>query len=201
MGTEREHGAEWSAQDEPSREELKRISEKLQEFESDFGEMLSRLEPITAARLRELAGPHLAKMLESDDVTRKCLSDDNPKLREAAVQLLCEHWEPSSASLGIIEKMATSDPNEDVRDTAMRALGTCYKRTKDRRIGHLLAATARNHANSDSLRLTAFMSLLRVHGLLDYATDYAGKSPVVPVSLQEVDWQLVEDYFRGGDKG
>ena len=87
--------------------------------------------------------------------------------------------------------MALSDANDSVRETAIRALGTCFRKTKDVRIGRLLAEIVRNEGFDESRRLTAFASLFRLHGNMDYA----GPSPLVPRSLSEVDWDFVDRYL------
>ena len=175
-----------------SHEECSDISRTLDEFKADFSEMESRLDPLIERRLKELAGSHLDAMRMSHDAALKYLTDADPKLREAAIQVTYRRRPAAETPLGIIERMAVSDPSEDVRDTAIRALGTYYASTKDQSIGLLLATTAWNDELINGLRLTAFMALIRVHGIMDYG----GNSPLVVVSLEEFDWSFVKAYLR-----
>jgi hypothetical protein len=176
-----------------SKAQIKEVSRHLGTLEADFRDMLSGLDPLIERRLQELAGPHLETMLKSDGETLKYLTDADPKLREAALQLASQRWHKGNAPSRIIEEMAIADPSDDVRDTAIRALGNSYARTKDQRIGHLLAAAVRNDGLPDRIRLTAFMSLLRLHCLMDYS----GHSPLVPLFLDQIDWAFVDYYHRG----
>lgn len=100
-------------------------------------------------------------------------------------------WKITDKLAPIYEGMALSDPSDEVRDTAVRALGTCYARTKDRRIGRVLAGLARDSGLPDTIRMTAFASLLRLHGLMDYT----GNSPSVVQRVDEIDWDFVEAYY------
>ena len=176
--------------DQLSEEEIQDLARDFKRLERDFKEMQAELEPYTQRLLQNLAGPHLETMLRSPEATLRYLNDADPKLRTAAVELSCGHW---NLPLGtVFEKMATSDLDGGVRESALRALGTCYARTKDERIGGLLAAAVRDESSDKETRLTAFTSLLRMHGNLDYS----GKSPLVPRSLAEIDWEFVDKYYR-----
>jgi hypothetical protein len=175
----------------PSKEDIEEFKRESEELETELREMQARLEPFAERRLRDLAGRHLETMLSSKEETLKYLTHADPKLREAALQLAYRRWEMADMLATVYEKMALSDPSDDVRDTAIRALGTCYARTKDQRIGRLLAGLARNPSLSDAIRMTAFTSLLRLHGNMDYT----GKSPLVAQSLEDIDWGFVDQYY------
>jgi hypothetical protein len=187
----------WPPTDSLSKEEIRELIRRFEDLGADFKDMLASLNPLTERRLRELAGPHLEVMRETPQETVKYLTDPDPKLREAALQLAYEHWSISDRLASVYENMALSDPSHDVRNTAISALGTCYSRTKNPRIGHLLAAIVLDDSLPDSLRLTGFASLLRLHRLLDYT----GTSPLVAASLQEIDWAFVDRYYRGWKGG
>jgi hypothetical protein len=176
-----------------SKQEVSEFIAAFEELERDFKDMAARLNPLLEKRLQELAGTQLQTMLSAQGETMKYLADPNPKLREAALKIAYRHWKITDKLAAVYETMAFADPDNQVRETAIRALGTCYARTKDRRIGHLLASVVRDRKAEASMRITAFVSLLRLHRNLDYK----GKSPLVPVSLDEVDWDFVESYYKG----
>jgi hypothetical protein len=195
--TKRPDGGDFSARNgDLSKEEIREIIGRLDALESDFTDMLSQVTPLSQRRLRDLAGSHFDRMLRSREDTLRYLNDPDPRLRQAALQLAHEYWQPGDTSPGMLERMAVSDPSDSVRGTAIRALESCFARTKDRRVAHFLAVIARNDSLSDELRLTAFMSLLRVHRIMYYC----GKSPLVPRSLDEVDWEFVDGYYRSASE-
>jgi hypothetical protein len=181
---------------ELSEAEKQDISEKLHEIESDFKDMLADLDPICEKRLKELAGEHYEIMQTSYEGVVQYLNDPDPNLREAAVQMAVEVWSAGQSLSSTFEKMAISDPSAEVRDSAARALGNSYARTKDRRIGHLLASIIFDEQADDGLRLTAFMSLIRLNGIMDFG-DASPSSPLVPSSLAEIDWDFAKRYYEG----
>jgi len=179
-----------------SKEEIQDYVKRFDKLESEFREMQSQLEPSLNQALIELAGPHLETMLKSKAETVKYLSDPNPKLRAASLRVAYRHWEITDKLATVYENMALCDSDPKVRETALRAVGRCYARSKDQRIGCLLAQVVRNDDLSVDMRLTAFTSLLGLHGNMDYGAE-GGKSPLVPESLQDIDWALVEHYYHG----
>jgi hypothetical protein len=166
---------------------------ELESLAADFNEMAAAIEPLVQARLQRLAGPHLQTMLSSAAATVQFLTHVDPQVRQAALQLAYRHWNITNKLASQYERMAFSDSDTEVRDTAIRALGTCYARTKHARIGHLLAALVRDESVSEGIRLTAFTSLLRLHRNIEYS----GNSPLVPQHLHEIDWRFVDDYYHG----
>jgi hypothetical protein len=175
-----------------------RIDELIHQFEQlgkDFKEIEAWVDPHIYRRLEKLAGPYLETMLKSQEETIKYLTEPNANVREAALQLAYRHWNITDMLAAVYESMALTDPDDRVRETAIRALGTCFSQTKDPRIGHLLAGFVRNDALADSMRVTAFTSLLRLHGNMAYG-DEGGKSPLVPTSLEDIDWIFVDRYLH-----
>jgi hypothetical protein len=166
----------------------------LEELHRDFLELEERVDHLLEPQLRKIAGPHLERMLQSPEETIKYLANASPKLRQAAVQLAYQKWNITGMLASNYESMALSDPDFGVRNAAIGALGTCYRKTKDRRIGHLLATMVRNEDLSELMRITAFASLLRLHGNMEYT----GTGPLVPRSLSEIDWDFVDHYYEQG---
>jgi hypothetical protein len=175
-------------------EGIEAFRQEIEEFRRELHDMDARFEPFTERRLRELAGEQFDTMLRSEQKTLEYLKNPDAKLREAALQIAYRHWQITAKLASLYEEMALSDPSDKVRDTAVRALGTCYARTKDQRIGRMLASLVRDTGLSEAIRLTAFASLLRLHGLMDYV----GNSPSVACSLDEIDWDFVQAYYTGG---
>lgn len=167
------------------------------ELERDFKAMQVGVEHDLEKRFMELAGPDLEVMKRGPEETVKYLDNPNPRLREVALHMAYHHWEIKDSLASVYERMASADPDADVRETAVGALGTCYARTKNLRIGRLLAVITRDASLADSIRLTAFTSLLRLHGNMEYGIEYGGKSPLVPVALEQVDWAFVDKYYTG----
>lgn len=178
--------------DDLASDDKENLIRRLEELEKDFKEMAAAIDPILKNWLREYAGPVVDTMLRSPEDTMKYLSDANPRLRAAAVRLAYQHWEITDTLATVYENMSISDSSIDVREAAIGALGTTYARTADARIGQILAAIVHHDGLGESMRLTAFCSLLRVHGNMTYA----GTSPLVPTSLEHIDWTLVDQYYR-----
>jgi hypothetical protein len=190
----------FAPEDDLSEPERKQILDKLQELEGDFNDMRAQLDPLIESRLRRLAGTHFERMRHSREETLKCLSDADPNLRQAALGMACDYWGIRQVPSSTIEHMAVADPVDEVRESAIRALGNYYARTKDQQIGHLLANFVRNDDLVVPVRLTAFMSLLRLHGMLNYVDD-GGRGTSVPSSLEEIDWGFVDRYYHGTHDG
>jgi hypothetical protein len=166
------------------------LCQVLREFEKDFKDLLTRLDPIVLRGLQDLAGPHLDIMVSDPRKNMEYLTHADPRLREVALEIGADYWQPGDLRSGVLEGIAISDPVVAVRDSAIRALGSCYARTRDRRVGHFLAAITRNDQLSDGIRLTSFMSLIRIHGI----SSLEGQGSLVPLSLGEIDWSLVALY-------
>jgi hypothetical protein len=153
-------------------------------------ELTNDLRPLLDAYLTELAGPRLDTLLTSRDSTVAAAEDADPKIRRAAIYLLAEHWEVDRLTAMTCERIASADPSEDVRFSAIGAIGTCYARTKDRRINGLLAEWVAASELPDRLRIQAFNAMLRVHGY----RDYTGPCERSIGSLDSIDWKFVSDY-------
>lgn len=193
MWNESPNGGNSSPPDNPlSKQEIAFLLDQFEDLERDFEELGGRTERLVDRRLEELAGSQLAIMLRNKKETLKYLCDDKADLRQAAVQLAYRHWKLHKILAPVYKRMAKTDPDMDVRDSAIRALGTSFAASKENQIGRLLAEIIQDASLPDGIRLTAFTSLLRLHGNLDYT----GKSPLVPLCLKDVDWDLVGQYYQ-----
>lgn len=179
-----------------TKEEIRELIEQFEQLERDFKEIENWTEIHAYRRVRELAGPEFETMLKNMDETLKYLGDPRADLRQAALRLAYDHWNITDALAPQYEQMALADPDNDVREAAVRALGSCYSGTKDPRIGRLLASFVRKGELSDGIRMAAYLALIRLHGDLDFR----GKSPI-PLSIGDIDWTLVDQYNAGKKKG
>jgi hypothetical protein len=85
--------------------------------------------------------------------------------------------------------MALSDPQPEVREDAVGALGDCYSRTRNPRIGRLLSSIILDKAQPDKTRTGAYISLVCLHG---DGYKYMPDDPYP--SLDKLDWSLVRHY-------
>jgi len=178
-----------------SKDEIEALIRDLELLRKDFLDISATLDPHLERNLQELAGTDLQTMLKAPEDTLMFLIHPNPKRRKAALTIAYRHWKITKLLASTYEDMAISDSDPGVRNAALRALGTCYHETKDGRIGHLLASIARDQRLPEESRLTAFTSLLRLHGNMEYGVT-RGKSPLVPQSLHEIDWEFVDEYYN-----
>lgn len=176
-----------------SKQEIEELLRKFEELEADVKGLAEKVDPHVENRLRKLAGAHYDTMLVDKEKTTAFIAHPDPSIREAAVQLAYQHWEIKDELSAKYEELALSDPSEGVREVAISALGRVYSRTKDARIGRLLAGIVRGEETGEQSRLTAFVSLLLIHGM----SDYTGPAPPVPTSLDEIDWAFVDLYDPG----
>lgn len=163
--------------------ELERLHEEFKEIESEAGVYIER-------EIRDLAGEHFDTMCRSEADTISYLDHADARIRCAALRLANGHWGITKRLDETYEKLATSDTDMNVRESAIIALGTSFARTQDDRIGDLLAKTVSDDGQPLSLRLSAFMSLQRLHGNLMDA------KRLMALELNDVDWDLVAEYLR-----
>jgi hypothetical protein len=168
-------------------EELRRDFCKLQQ---EFKELDDVNKPHLDAWLRGLVGSHLDVLLQDQQETLRCLTHINPDFRRVALHLACDHWDLTDQIAAQSEKMALTDPNDGVRETAIGTLGSCYSGTKDLRVGKLLATIAYDERQTEAIRVRAFTALIRLHGILEYT----GSRLFSIHSLPDIDWKFVDQY-------
>jgi hypothetical protein len=183
-----------------SRRDTEHICKKLEELRDDFRSMLSELTPIRMQRLKEVAGPHFERMASCLEELIQYLTHSDAKVRKAAIDTAITVWRSPISLSDRFESMAVSDASRSVRDSAVRALGNCYARTKDKRIGRLLASIVLDQGAFEEIRLTAYMSLMRLHGIMDFG-DINPTGALVPLSLKEIDWSFVAVYCENSKGG
>src|SRR5207253_6521708 len=135
----------------------------------------------------KLAGAHFDLMVSNDRETQKCLSHSDPRIRLAALKLMSFFWGPTPDFSQTRETLAFEDPDLDVRQMGILAIGTCYGGTNDFRIGKLLAEMVRNTAQPVECRRAAYQVLFYLRGKIFEAV----ASFHFP---EEVDWTFVDSF-------
>jgi len=102
---------------------------------------------------------------ESRQAAQQFLTDPDPRLRRAGIQLLRGKFGATSEFLDHFERLALSDFDEGVRIASLGALIDYYSGTQNQRIGKLLAEMVRNESLSLLFRDIAYQGLFRVHRL------------------------------------
>lgn len=134
------------------------------------------------------AGSDLAEMLETPHAAEGYLQHPDKYLRLAALGILVFHWSPTTVIAPTFERMAFADPDEEVRGSALVALGMCYAGTKDHRIEKLLATIVRDETQSAEFRRIAYGNLFQVRGLTVDLWPAVGTSFRFP---EDVDWGFI----------
>jgi hypothetical protein len=145
--------------------------------------------------LKLLAGDLLPEMLASEAGAMRFLEHNSPKVRSAAIKVLCDHWKLRGTGwfADICEVLSVRDPDLLVRCGAISALGRCFRCTDDVRVGACLARFVRDETESNQVRLSAYLALLSVrrpNAILQL-------HPVQLTSVKNVDdvvdWALVSE--------
>ncbi|MCR4416021.1 MAG: tetratricopeptide repeat protein [Thermoguttaceae bacterium] len=147
-----------------------------------------------------LAGPHLGEMLQSRENARQHLTNPDPRIRLAALQVLEHVWNPKPGDdlSRECERMALEDADPQVRSSALFTLGACYHGTDDLRIGKLLAGVVRDDAQPSGCRQSAYLALYAIKrqrfpaGLV---RTLAQRSMRIP---DEIDWAFVDSFLVEG---
>jgi hypothetical protein len=142
-----------------------------------------------------LAGSALGKLLSSRDKTQEALKDNDPKLRMAALLLLCDHW-PRDAELSkLCEKMAFGDSDPEVRAFAFGQAGALSKGTGDARMGKMLARVVHDHQEPANVRRAAYRALFQVRGLPLFSLYKAGVLSKDAKFPEDCDWAFVDSFL------
>src|SRR5262245_7331624 len=148
--------------DEKEKQDLLRF---VAETRHECHEIVSGVTQSAQETWERLAGPHLAKMMNSPSATVRYLSNPDSKLREAALYIFEYHWGLDRSLEPVLERMALEDTDENVRGIALHNLVSLYKGTNDMRIGKLLANFVKDESLSTEFRITVYCALFRLRGL------------------------------------
>lgn len=145
-----------------------------------------------------LAGPLAERMLQTQDVAVQSLGHPDPKVRMVALRVVSFYWgvKPGDESVRVCEQMALGERDSEVRSAALTALGVCYERTDDVRIGRLLATIVNDDREAPISRLGAYQALFAVRGLTQPLWPGAlAQPPTLPRVPEDIDWSFVESFL------
>jgi hypothetical protein len=142
---------------------------------------------------RDLAGPRLSEMFASRSAAEAFLDDREPRLRRAAINIVCDYWRPDESFVRCCEESARSDPDFEAREAALRCVTSFYRGSKDARIARFCAEVACDESLPRDLRNAAYANLIRV----------MGPDPMRSIKIQlpgfrfpeEVDWSFVRSFL------
>jgi hypothetical protein len=86
------------------------------------------------------------------------------EFRIAALMLVGDEWTPIEQFKDECERLALTDPEEQVRGIALTKLCACYAGTNDSRIGRLVAEIVTNETLPLAYRLCAYQGLHDIRG-------------------------------------
>lgn len=113
----------------------------------------------------KLVGPAVDEMMQSRATAEGFLTDRDSKRRLVALSVLIHHWKPDANLAVIAENLAVNDPDDEVREVALVAVGACYASTADKRISALLAEATSDTTRPERLRKAAYLALFQVSNL------------------------------------
>lgn len=142
------------------------------------------------AMLACLAGENAADLLASPENARKYLAHSSWKLRLAAIDALGSVWSPGEDFAATCERIAFSDPHDQVRGFAIYALARCLAGTNDPRAGGILRSVVYNSALPANMRESANLGLYVLRGMPHTAWPLPGKFRFP----EEVDWTFVDSF-------
>jgi hypothetical protein len=183
------------ASDYPNQNDPENIApllQRLEELEKKCRELALQNSQLLDNSLRELAGGHLENIVLHHEVTLQYLCHSDSGVRRAAIHLTADYIDKY---ISVFQDVIASDIT-DVRETALLAIGRCYKSTQSSTIGLMLARIVQDGAAEQSIRIHAYYALMRVHGptnLLTIKTRYIE-------TLADIDWALVNEYLESDDQ-
>src|SRR6266568_5086814 len=147
--------------DDEDRLELRfRLESEIQELRVLRSKLKSRQYNIW----RHFLGDRLDAMLESRTATLDGLNDASASIRQGALRLLAYYWDPDPAMEQRYMQMLATDPNSDVRASAILCLVHLSTENSKDDICRMCAHIARDSANTRNLRAVAYKGLLTLKG-------------------------------------
>ena len=123
---------------------------------------------------------------DAEPTLEALLSDPNPRLRYSALNVLALYWRRESLR-GTFERLATDDPDREVRRLAVASLASILAGTRDKRgLSFLLSFIG--DAPYPDIRDTAYDAMRAILGYRTY--DPLARELRWP---EEVDWKIVEE--------
>lgn len=153
---------------------------------------------IQAAQLdswRRMLGPQLDEGLCSRGAAERLMTHDDPQVRKGTLTLLAHYWKPDPAHEHVFRTIALSDPDSEMRATAISCLIALHSGNSDKAVATFLATFVSDECNSFALRAVAYLGLLQVQGIAIPA-ELMGRLAMGSDKLPEVvDWGLVTSFL------
>lgn len=168
------------------------VKYKARELFGKASELRARFEKMIRTKAEELAGVHFERMLGGKDVACEYLTNDNADLRIAAILVIDLCWKKEKAISPVIEKLAFTDPNDEVRLHALDTMIANYAYSNDDRVGRMLANLVSDSTILTRQRALAYWGLFALRGIpLSRRPKYPSAGIGLPV---EVDWEFVNSF-------
>jgi hypothetical protein len=148
------------------------------------------------ALLQKMAGSDLKAIENSPEAAKDFLRHPNPRRRTAALMVMWHKTKEKFNLAGIFEDKLLSDPDADVRITALRYLIQVYSTTRESRVEKLLASLVKDESCPLQLRDIAYQGLFQIHDMPvnDWPiTKWCQGRFRFP---DDVDWGLVDAFHR-----
>ena len=151
--------------------------------------MMGRLHEKQRSAWEHLAPNDFPAMLRSPAEALHRLDHPSVRVRQVAIDMLSSHWKQYADSdfTKRCEMIALAKNEEGERNSAILALGRCFRGKDDVRISALLARIIRNEVESHIIRQAAYTALIDVRMPTKAVTfDATG-------NINNLDWQFVAE--------
>ena len=147
-------------------ESLEELVARAKRSERETQAVLQRFHASQRDAWEKLVGPAVVdQMLQSRTAAEGFLADKDSKRRLVSLSVLIHHWKPDRNLAVVAEKLAFDDPDPEVREVALLAVGAYYATTADKRISALLAEATSDTTRPERLRKAAYLALFQVSNL------------------------------------
>ena len=167
------------------------LDDLVRQIDADLRESAARREQLNFRTWRGLAGAHFDRMFADPENAKQYLSDDDPKLRMAAMSLLSRHFGLGKQLQDQWERMASGDVDPEVRQSAKLCLVRCYREQKNPRAKRLLAEMVKDSFTPGEMRLSLYIALLGMEDL-----SWQEQREGLPT---EIDWDVVDRVLASPD--
>ncbi len=181
------------------KKEVEKILDQIEKIYSkitvDYQQIFSNAKKQIEKNLEDLAGSNLEIMKGSIIETEKNLNHINPKLRCAAIIILCDYFFACQERLSTLETILREDADENVRLTVLDCISRCYMKRKNNKITKLLATIVYDDSESLNFRIPVYNSLFLITGMP------VEKYPLFLLSKglfrfpEDVDWEFVKRFY------
>ena len=133
-------------------------------------------------------------MLETEIAAQSYIENPDPKLRSTALEVILFYWKAPRSVVSRCEELASSDPDDDVREAAFACISDVYRNSNDKKIGTLFARLVLDEEIPKKLRKSAYFNLVIIAGLSrEKRINILKPDFVFP---EAVDWQFVQSFMK-----